>query len=31
MHHALLKFVHSLPQKIESSKKKFGNQTNDMQ
>ena len=30
-HHALLKFVRSLPQKIESSKKRFGDQTNDIQ
>ena len=29
-HHALLTFVLSLPQKIESSKKRFGDQTNDM-
>ena len=30
-HHALPKFVRSLPQKIESSKKSFGDQTNDFQ
>ena len=30
-HHALPKFLRSLPQKIESSKKSFGDQTNDFQ
>ena len=30
-HHALLTFVRSLPQKIKSSKKRFGDQTNDVQ
>ena len=30
-HHALIKFVCSLPQKLESSKKRFGDQTNDIQ
>ena len=30
-HHALFKFVRSLPQKIESSKKSFGHKTRDIQ
>ena len=30
-YHALLKFVRSLPQKIKSLKKRFDDQTNDIQ